>query len=71
MFFAFSSHFTKNSYLGDVTNHKQQINTFESPVKPSFTLGIIRMCVGAWGSMSLKAKTCKERQKMDEYKSQN
>lgn len=35
--------------------------TLDSPVKPSLTLGMIKMCVGAWGDMSLKARTWQEK----------
>lgn len=42
------------------TLSERKQNTLESPVKPSLTLGISRMCTGAWGFMSLKAKTWQE-----------
>lgn len=36
--------------------------TLEIPVNPSLTLGMIRMCTGAWGFMSLKASTLEIRE---------
>jgi len=36
------------------------ISTLDRPLNPSFTLGMIRICVGAWGVMSLKASTCQK-----------
>lgn len=37
--------------------------TLDKPVRPSFDFGIIKMCIGAWGAMSLKAKTYKQTKK--------
>lgn len=41
------------------------MDTFESPVNPSFTFGIIKMWVGAWGDMSLNARTCQKNIQMN------
>lgn len=41
-------------------DQKPLVNTLERPVNPSLTLGMIKICVGAWGDMSLKARTCRK-----------
>jgi len=42
---------------------KSLTNTLDRPVNPSLTLGMIRIWVGACGSMSLKARTCQTENK--------
>lgn len=53
----------------DAREDKLLIYTLASLVNPSLTLGMIIMCLGACGAMSLKARTCmisrkKEKEKM-------
>lgn len=62
--------YTKINIFEDKRNSKQKKDTLDSPVKPSFTLGIIRMWVGAWGDMSLKAKTCQKKHERREVELQ-
>lgn len=49
----------------DKFNDVQEVreSTFEIPVNPSLTLGMITIWVGAWGAMSLKARICQGNEK--------